>query len=375
MAANYPRISASDRNLHLAVLNVSSYRRLGLFLNIRSSGHEVNDFQGLAEKIGFEYMEILNFEQDPDPTKRVIREWVQRGDLNPTIGQLFDYLEEMERIDVITECYPLILKDIETFSKKRGLNFSPLQDQTVSQSTMAANNYKIIDDHTVDETQIMTVEDVEHGSPQLYDAFVCYCPEGEDIKFVKMMISILESEPYNLKLFVPGRNDLPGAASHTVSASLIENRCRRMVIIISHTYLKSPACDFQTKFAFCLSPGARSKKLVPVLIEPCTIPSILRHITMCDYTKKDLQEWIWRRLVESIRAPLNAIEWQERHIESSDITLTISSSYDDLFSSSPNASSTSISTSPAQMSRLSQQSPSSSNKKSKAHTWSHSTAC
>ncbi|VDI44030.1 myeloid differentiation primary response protein MyD88, partial [Mytilus galloprovincialis] len=51
---------------------------------------------------------------------------------------------------------------------------------------------------------------------------------------------------------------------------------------------------------------ARSKKLIPVLIEPSVpIPQILRHVTLCDYTKNDLMEWFWDRLAKSVKAPLD----------------------------------------------------------------------
>ena len=34
-------------------------------------------------------------------------------------------------------------------------------------------------------------------------------------------------------------------------------RCKRMVVVISDEYLRSDACDFQTKFALSLCPGER----------------------------------------------------------------------------------------------------------------------
>ena len=57
-----------------------------------------------------------------------------------------------------------------------------------------------------------------------YDAFVCYTIEDEDDrKFVREIIENLE-KTRGLKLFVPGRNDIPGSAKHTVNAYLIEKR-------------------------------------------------------------------------------------------------------------------------------------------------------
>lgn len=54
--------------------------------------------------------------------------------------------------------------------------------------------------------------------------------------------------------------------------------------------------------------GSRSKKLVPVLVKNCETPNILRHVTMCDFTRGDLTGWFWERLIKSLQAPLNPSE-------------------------------------------------------------------
>ncbi|XP_050404839.1 myeloid differentiation primary response protein MyD88 [Patella vulgata] len=348
---------------HLCTLNFSLRTRFSLYLNPESTSESdtgiVGDYRGLAELVGFEYIEIKNFALKKNPTLELLDEWTGRADLEPTVGKLVEYLTKMERKDILSDLYARIVESIEHYEKRKAhLQASPLQDQTVSQSTF--------NDHGVDETRIMTTDDVEKGSPQYYDAFVCYNPEGSDLKFVKDMLKILENSPYNLKLFVPGRNDLPGGSAHTINASLIENRCRRMVIIMSPRYLQSQACDFQTKFAFCLSPGSRSKKLVPVLIEDCQVPAILRHVTMCDYTKQDLQEWIWGRLVNAIKAPLNSIVWDKSPNTLSEISLNISSSFNEINESSSSSSSSSSNT--ASSSRSSSSAPRSHPRSSAAAT-------
>ncbi|KAK6172948.1 hypothetical protein SNE40_016500 [Patella caerulea] len=160
-----------------------------------------------------------------------------------------------------------------------------------------------------DGTQFMTIDDVEKGCPQYYHAFVCYNPEGADMQFVKNLLNKLESAPYNFKLCVPGRDDLPGGSTHTISARLIKERCRRMLIIMSPRYLESEVCDFQTKFAVSLSPGARSMRLVPCLIEDCQVPDILRPLTKLDYTRGD-SHWTWNRLVHALKVSLNSTEWE-----------------------------------------------------------------
>ena len=42
-----------------------------------------------------------------------------------------------------------------------------------------------------------------------------------------------------------------------------------------------------------------------MLISYCDTPNILRHVTMCDYTRGDMTGWFWERLIKSLQAPLN----------------------------------------------------------------------
>jgi myeloid differentiation primary response protein MyD88 len=57
-----------------------------------------------------------------------------------------------------------------------------------------------------------------------YDAFVIYNPDGNDLKFVKEMAQEVEGPPYNLKLFIPWRDDLPGESRYEASAHMIATR-------------------------------------------------------------------------------------------------------------------------------------------------------
>lgn len=117
-------------------------------------------------------------------------------------------------------------------------------------------------------------------------------------------------------------------------------RCKRMVVVISDEYLDSDACDFQTKFALSLCPGklhlyilflsdiqsvqsvhacnihffcflihavtgARNKRLIPVKYKPMKkpFPSILRFLTLCDYTRPCTKSWFWVRLARALSQP------------------------------------------------------------------------
>ncbi|XP_033731819.1 myeloid differentiation primary response protein MyD88-like [Pecten maximus] len=295
-------------NIPLIALRYSVRRVIALHLNTPSevvdeeTGY-VNDYNGLAEFVGFSYLEIKHFGRQKSPTEELLEEWETRDNLqvSPTVGSLWEGLYILNRFDVMKDCQLAIVKDVEAFLRNKERQedmIQPVQSNDVSQSS----------DHQVNEETILCKGDVDNNTPQFFDAFVSYNHEGKDLNFVKDMIQTLEGEPHKLKLFIPGRDDLPGAAKYVIEAKLIESRCRRMVIILSNNYLQSSACDFQSKFAHALSPGARSKKLIPVIIEPMkVIPQILRHVTLCDYTKVDLQEWFWNRLSSAIKQPLDPV--------------------------------------------------------------------
>ena len=100
--------------VHLKALKPSTRKKLSLYLNLEGTivedvGHE-NNFRGLAEMAGFEYVEIKNFEQQKNPTEEMLHEWTMRQDLTPTVGQLWGFLSQLERFDVLIESQSFICK-------------------------------------------------------------------------------------------------------------------------------------------------------------------------------------------------------------------------------------------------------------------------
>uniref|UniRef100_A0A5F9C4J5 Myeloid differentiation primary response protein MyD88 n=1 Tax=Oryctolagus cuniculus TaxID=9986 RepID=A0A5F9C4J5_RABIT len=251
MAAGGPDLSSepparSASSLPLAALNVRVRRRLALFLNVRTQ--VAADWSALAEEMGFEYLEIRQLETRPDPTGSLLDAWQSRP--GASVGRLLELLEALGRDDVLAELRPSI-------------------------------------------GQV----------PERFDAFICYCPS--DMQFVQEMIRQLEQTNYRLKLCVSDRDVLPGACVWSIASELIEKRCRRMVVVVSDDYLQSKECDFQTKFALSLSPGAHQKRLIPIKYKAMKkeFPSILRFITVCDYTNPCTKSWFWTRLAKALSLP------------------------------------------------------------------------
>jgi hypothetical protein len=91
----------------LEALNSSCRRHIALHLNLEGSLNEdvnlMNDFRGLAEMVGFGYLEIRNFEREKSPTEQLLEDWTSRPEFSPTVGNLWSYLVSLARFDVLTD--------------------------------------------------------------------------------------------------------------------------------------------------------------------------------------------------------------------------------------------------------------------------------
>ncbi|XP_019363480.1 PREDICTED: myeloid differentiation primary response protein MyD88, partial [Gavialis gangeticus] len=212
----------------------------------------------------------------------------------PSVGRLLALLHQLGRRDVLADLQPRIEEDCKKYlERKQQQADAPLQVPAVDSSIPK----------TLELSGITTQDDPFGNEPELFDAFICYCQK--DIEFVQEMITELEQTEFKLKLCVFDRDVLPGACVWSIASELIEKRCRRMVVVISDDYLDSSECDFQTKFALSLSPGARHKRLIPVKCRSMKneFPSILRFITVCDYTNPCTKRWFWIRLAKALMLP------------------------------------------------------------------------
>ncbi|XP_044149600.1 myeloid differentiation primary response protein MyD88 [Bufo gargarizans] len=276
MACESSLDEAAMSSIPLVALNYNTRHRLSLYLNpdtVVAAGWTL-----LAEEMDYDYLEIRNFERVPNPTLAVLEDWEKKCS-QPTVGRLLELLIKMERHDILTDIAPLIESDCKKYLKRQHRVQPPLQDDTVGSSGGTDSSVSV---------------------PESFDAFICYCPQ--DIKFVQEMIRRLEQTEHRLKLCVFDRDVLPGTCLWSITSELIENRCRKMVVIISDDYLDSTECDFQTKFALSLGPGARERRLIPVKYKHMkkSFPSILRFITVCDYTNPHTQSWFWDRLAKAL---------------------------------------------------------------------------
>ncbi|KAM5158106.1 myeloid differentiation primary response protein MyD88 [Mantella aurantiaca] len=278
-------VHLDHNSIPLIALNYTTRQKLSLYLN--PDAMVAKYWINLAEEMDYNYLEIKNFERFADPTSSLLDSW-QKKHPRATVGELLKLLQKIERNDILTDLTPLIDGDCQKHLRKtkESKQPPPLQDETIDSSG----------------AQCLTTRDDPSGLlPEQFDAFICYC--AQDISFVQEMIIRLEQTDHNLKLCVFDRDVLPGTCLWSITSELIEKRCRKMVVVISDDYLDSNECDFQTKFALSLGPGARERRLIPVKYKSMKrpYPNILRFITVCDYTNPHIQGWFWDRLAKALK--------------------------------------------------------------------------
>lgn len=139
------------------------------------------------------------------------------------------------------------------------------------------------------------------------------------------------------KLCLKDRDLVGGVAfEHEAVMKLISERCNRLLIIISPSFLKSSANKFFLNYAQALSIGMvfalyyiyfeiyichwvtrillkvcilriyvfiekRQRKIIPCIYESCELPFQLKYISTLDYNRRGLYDF-WGKLQDSIKA-------------------------------------------------------------------------
>lgn len=62
--------------------------------------------------------------------------------------------------------------------------------------------------------------------------------------------------------------------------------------------------------------ATKKRRLVPVLVDNIEVPNILRHITLCDFTKDDMADWNWERLEKAMD-----MDWEETSPKQADTSV------------------------------------------------------
>ncbi|XP_046570299.1 myeloid differentiation primary response protein MyD88-like [Haliotis rubra] len=335
-------------NMSIGVLSRATKWELSLLLNDTSETlveGRVMDYRGLAELYGKGFQFISELEEKRDPMATLLTSLTGKDAL---LSILWEKLGHLGRTDVQRRCRDRFCQDVVAWQQRRPRDRAeaeqiknerkrsqiqaffkdPAFDQPqaleqrelTSQGGVASassgsspvsrsnemNARCAVKRSTVQKSgsrpvnqKILSTDD-DGTTCAMYDAYI-NCAE-EDIVLAKKMLSVLESSPYNLRLFLPQRQLMPGGCQMEDIADVLKDRCRRKVIIIlTRNYLDSEACHFVTNFSRALDPGAKQKQIIPILYEDIgETPRMLTGLQFISKQRDEKRGWFWSRLRDAI---------------------------------------------------------------------------
>jgi len=235
------------------------------------------DSRGLADEFDFDYNKTCVIEQHSDPCQEILKEIK-----NESLERLVKAIESIERFDVLDDVAVELQRDLMADSNS----------MTTGTSTSAAQLHLQQMIHRNPDDKI-TLDD-----SLTYDAYVCYA--DEDKEFVLELTRFLEKN--GVKLVIRDRDLLAGTLEYDSFTRLLTNHCKRMIVVLSPSFLKSKECDFQTKFATSLGVEQRARIMIPVVIASCqNLPPTIKMLTKIDFCSRNTLEWSWNKLLVSVR--------------------------------------------------------------------------
>ncbi|XP_024888101.1 myeloid differentiation primary response protein MyD88 isoform X2 [Temnothorax curvispinosus] len=243
------------------------------------------DWRGLAHLLELSMDVVSLLTSHSDPTMHMFT-MLDKNKKDITMKNFQAIMEQMDRWDIIDDTEALFQSDAERYLEHR------------QRAQVSADPIDECDE------EILTLGDIHRSrqglKTQYYDAFLLYVEEDND--FAKEMVEKLETQ-FNLKLCLKDRDLVAGVQfEHDAVMKLISDRCNRLLVIVSPSFLKSSANKFFLNYTTALSIEKRQRKIIPCIYKSCELPVQLRYIYNLDYNHKGLYDF-WGKLRDSIQVP------------------------------------------------------------------------
>jgi TIR domain len=120
--------------------------------------------------------------------------------------------------------------------------------------------------------------------PVRYDVFVSYRHEAADRAFATELVATLEADGYRVAI---DERDFQANQSFLLEMERCIRESRFTVAVISPRYLASGATQEEAIISRVLDLGDRKRRLIPLVIEPVSMPAWLYGIVGIDFTRRD----------------------------------------------------------------------------------------
>jgi hypothetical protein len=141
------------------------------------------------------------------------------------------------------------------------------------------------------------------ATPTRYDVFLSYRHDGVDRNFANELVDALEAHGYRVAI---DERDFPANASFLQEMERCVRESRFTVAVISSRYLESGNCQEEAIICKVLDMGDRKRRLIPMVIEPVSMPAWLYGIVGIDCTKRDPLVDPFEKLRATLGAPLGS---------------------------------------------------------------------
>lgn len=226
----------------------------------------------------------------------------KRRKIPPNLQQLQNVLGMIDRWDVLDDSNKLFYEDAEQFRADRHKQLNCNNADTQKNDCQGVDEDIITRDDTPNEKQF-------------YDAFILYA--DADIEFATRIIERMEDR--RLKLCVKDRDILAGISfEHKAIIDLISKRCRRLVVVYSNEFLKSPLNEFLVTFTHAMQIEQKKRKIIPCVFNRMELPTHMSYMFLLDYKRSNNLYNFWDKLEESIKPH------KERPLKASSNSATVS---------------------------------------------------
>ena len=131
-----------------------------------------------------------------------------------------------------------------------------------------------------------------------YDAFVSYS-RADQTWVLDWLLPTLEAA--GLRVCLDVRDFTPGAPTVTeIERAVVDSR--KTLLILTPAYLDSAWGEFESILVQALDPGARQRRLIPLLLKPCQPPLRIRGLEAIDFTRPQGQALQRERLLAALRS-------------------------------------------------------------------------
>jgi hypothetical protein len=138
-------------------------------------------------------------------------------------------------------------------------------------------------------------------APARYDVFISYRHGGKDTQVATQLAEALEADGYAVAI---DERDFPANASFLQEMERCVRESRATVAVISPRYLESGNCQEEAIICKVLDMGDRKRRLIPIVIEPVSMPAWLYGIVGIDCTKANPLVDPFDKLKSTLGAPL-----------------------------------------------------------------------